>query len=166
MSINVNIPIDSIFSQLNVSFKAYFNNPLIGGYNFATDANTNVSVFHLQKSSLYFLERVSINANIDQNVYLKAISELPLVYLRFAFGNKNIFANPFTILNYLDNQETIGWIYTVQGNDRICASCTGKLTQITDLIGVPDVSLHATFNLYQIRDAAFIRDWLARGRGK
>lgn len=159
MSINYLIPKSSRLIQAQVTAIATFNVPSIGVYNFNSTTNKGLVVSSILPNHLYFLERTNVGGDIAEDIYEDAINLIPLALYRTSVENAVVFPKPLPIVNYVSNQELNTFIWTEKTNDSIVIDMYGILNQTANLVGVSDVKLFMSFNLYDITDTGYIAEF-------
>ena len=120
-------------------------------------------VMNLVQGCLYFLERINVGATVSQEIYLSAISRVPTISLVKQLDGQQIFPHPLPLVNFVNNQECNGYLWTSRALDVLLLSVSGVLSSTIDLVGQSAVTLSVQFNVYEIIDKKFIQGW-ANGR--
>jgi hypothetical protein len=159
VSVVYKIPKTAKFLQTSNRFVATFNVPTPGAYNFAVAANTGQLILSTQPNHLYLLERINVGGTIAEGDFLAAITIFPTATLRFFRENQTVYPLPLSVVNYIDNQEINAWAWSDQGNNSLIVDFAGLLTQTPALVGIGQVALGLTFNIYDITDLGYIRSF-------
>jgi hypothetical protein len=157
MSIQYKIPKNSRLIQAQATATAVFNVPAIGKYDFSP--NTGLLISAIFPNHLYFLERVNIGGDIAEADFQDAIDTVPVARYRTSVENAIVFPQPLPIVNYVINQELNTFIWTEKSNDNLILDVYGILNQTPALVGVTDVRLLMSFNLYDITDTGYIAEY-------
>jgi hypothetical protein len=160
MSIGYTIPHSSFYHPTSNIFTAVFNNPTLGKYNFDNANNKNVPIIELTPGSVYLIERISLAGSIAQEAYLQSIETIPIIRLKRGKSQEIIYKRDIPIVNYIDNQEMVAWIYSQKSGDFLTADVYGILTQIAETIEVTEIKININLSIYQIRDQQFINKFL------
>lgn len=155
MSIIYQIPHTSRFIMTKNIFTATFNSPTAGKYDFGKAANTGVSVQKIFKGTLYLIERVSIGGTVPEGDYLESIETIPELKLRTLKTGAIIYKLPMPIVNYIDDQDIVGWVLSDIGDDELIADMTGVLDQTANLVGIASVKINISYSIYAIEDINF-----------
>jgi len=162
MSIIVQLPPGTQFYQPLARFTADFNSPLVGGYDWDVAANTDQNLMEIRKNHLYLVERYSFSATINEGVFLAAVLTVPTVGVRIPTeSNRLIHPNPIPLVNYIDGLETMMYAYSDQ-DQYLTATFRGQLSQTADLVGISEVTAQVQFNIYEIKNGAWIENFLGR----
>lgn len=167
MSIINSIPHTARFISTTNLYRAWFNNPFLGGYDFEDPVNGNVQVvLETQPNTVYLIERISFAANLDQGVYLSSLSNTPKLRLKRKVASENIHMKEYRLVNYIDNQEMVTWFQSDKQSDAIIMEVTGRLIQVPETVGVDPVVINISFAIYAIEDKNFLikhKNMLERG---
>lgn len=159
MSINYQVPTQSRYIPTSTVFTAVFNaNPLNPGkYDFTVPSagNQNIDVLKLQPGTIYLIERISAGGNITEQEYLAAINVFPSVAIRRKIKKEMVYMRPIPINNYFDGQEAGCWIHSDKSDDVLTMSFQGVLDQIASLVGVAEVKIQISLNIFAIDSAWF-----------
>lgn len=150
-------------------FRADFNTPP-GQYGFQGSAaavaqNTRALVLEMEPEYVYFIDRLSFSASIDEGVYLRAFDpgDRPEIRLFLRERSPAIFPRPFPAINYKDNLELNFWFYNLDANNALLATMSGTLNQPAELVGVDTVFAQLSLVVYQIEQTEEIVNYLRRG---
>jgi len=157
MSIQYQIPKNSRLIQAQATAVATFNVPVVGKYDFSP--NTGLLISAIYPNHLYFLERVNIGGDISEADFQDAIATVPVARYRTSVENAIVFPQPLPIVNYVINQELNTFIWTEKSNDNLIVDVYGILNQTAVLVGVTNVQLFMSFNLYDITDTGYIAEY-------
>jgi len=160
MSISYTIPHSSFYHPTSNIFTAVFNVPTLGKYNFDIPANKNVPILELTPGSVYLIERISLAGSIPQENYLSSIFTIPIIRLKRGKSQEIIYKRDIPIVNYIDNQDIVAWIYSQKSKDWLTADIYGILNQIAETVEITEIKLNINFSIYQIRDQQFINKFL------
>ena len=137
-------------------FRADFNTPP-GQYGFqgsaaAVQLNTRQTVLELDKAFVYFIDRVSYSASIDEGVYLESIDQANRPEIRLFTKNRSVGVYPraFPCVNYKDNLEWNFYFLSTVGDDELQATMQGDLDQVAATVGVPTIWAQLSLVIYQI----------------
>ena len=122
-------------------------------------------ILKLVRGCVYFLERINVGGTIPQETYLSAIATIPTVALFRSGDGQSIYPHPLPLVNFLSNQEANAWIWTQREGEVLFASVAGLLSPTIDLVGINAINLSVQFNIYEVIDQAFIRDFGGGWRG-
>lgn len=147
------VPIETV----NI-FSAPFNGGGAGQYNFTiVPGNVDQIVIPLQPAYWYYIDRISLSASIDEGVYLKSISTLPTLFLRFTKANYRVYPRPIPAVNYKDGLEWCYWFYNDQRDENLLMTAQGILDQVAETVGVATLYLHVSFVIYEFGDLDIVR---------
>jgi hypothetical protein len=160
MSLIFQIPKQSRFIQTVNVFPAAFNVPL-GQYGFALPLPIVPQVvLKLNTNSIYVIDRVNVGADIPENDYAENIDVLPRAALSFYIEGQRVYPLPLPLVNYVDNQECLAWVWSDKGGDQLMLSMTeGVLNQSSALVGRATIKMYISFNIYEISDNNFIQQF-------
>jgi len=157
MSVFFQIPVTARPIQTGNIFSATFNTPTLGKYDFGIAGNQNQNVIPIQRNSIYLIERLTIAGTIDNATYLTSISTTPLLRLGKSLTGENVYARPFPIVTFLENQEFAAWVWTDKDNDFLTMSLSGILDQVLATVGVLTLKLSVSLSVYAIEDNAYAK---------
>src|SRR5689334_10511094 len=101
MSLILQLPPGSQFYQPLLRFVAAFNSPLVGGYDWNVDANTDIPFQPVRRNHLYLFERYSFSATAVEGDFLDAVVTVPTLAVRVpSESNRLIHPNPIPLVNY------------------------------------------------------------------
>jgi hypothetical protein len=164
MSLIYQLPPNTNYLTPTQRFDAVFNNPTVNRYDFGKAANTNVDFLPIKRQNLYLFDRRSFSASMDEGVYLKAISQQPVIYLRIREQrNQSIYPRPLPMINYVDGLESIAWAYAEQ-DATITITFDGVLIQPIELIGELNIYTQFAADVYEIRNRDWIKNFMKRTR--
>lgn len=155
MGVTYQIPHTARFIPTTNIFNALFNVPTIGKYNFETAANTGLHVLDLKRGTTYLIDRISIGGNITEGVYLDSIDSLPELILKRKKSGEIVYKTSFPVVNYVDDQDLIGWVKSEKGGDSLIVDMKGILNQTAALVGVLSVRIHVSYSIYAIDSTVF-----------
>ena len=159
MSINYQIPTQSRYIPTSTVFTAVFNaNPLNPGkydFTYTGAGNANVEVLNLQQGTIYLIERISAGGNVTEEQYLAAIDTFPLLSIKRKIKKEMVYMRPIPINNYFDGQEAGCWIHSDKSDDVLTLTFEGVLNQIASLVGVPEIKIQISLNIFAVDSAWF-----------
>jgi hypothetical protein len=164
MSIIKSIPKDSCFIQPVNFFDAAFNVPAAGQYSFNIPANHGQVVFPITKTSVFLIDRYSFSCTLDEGVYLRSVSVLPVFRLRRQKDNLVIYKKAIPCVNYIDSAEAIVFYNSDNENDNLIADFEGVLNQVAETVGIASIRCQVTLNIYEIVNSDWIRDFRIRSK--
>ena len=142
------IPPRSVYQKTPLHFRATFNNPTLGKYNFSAAAP--VVAFETTENTVFLIERISTSATIAEGTFLQNV-ETPLeLSFRLRSTNEILFTKPLPMLLYYTNAEFSGWTQRELKNDAIICKLTGILGQNADLVGIPQIDFLVALDVYRI----------------
>lgn len=153
------IPKRSIYIPTTTRFVATFNNPTAGAYDFGIAANVEVPVTPITRGMIYWIDRISFSATTPEGDYLSSIITQPELILTWQQDGTRVFSRPLPLVNYRDGQEVNTAIESTKGNEILLATVTGVLNQVPAWIGITDITMQISLDLYQIYDLNWIRHW-------
>ena len=168
MPINSIIPKSSRLCITGAIFKAVFNNPTVGKYDFTNykvgGDRLNVSVpigLAMNPSYLYFFHQINFSLSIDEGIFLSSISEntVPTLSVRDSTNRKNIFYAPFRMIKYLQNSALDSYHFNTNKNAEMIADFQCVLNQSADLIGVSEIYAQVSFTIYEISQHKYIDEF-------
>ncbi len=168
MGLSYQIPHTSHYLTKTNLFVATFNNPTAGQYDFGIASNTGQLISNLQKNKVYLIERVSIGGTVSESDYLDSISTLPQFRLKRRLNNENVYFQPYSVVNYIDDSEITAWILSEKGGDDLIIDFSGILNQIPSFIGRVTITIHITFSIFIVSSTIFygkFRDKLSEQTG-
>jgi hypothetical protein len=164
MAIVQQLPPGTQFYQPVVRFSATFNAPTLNRYDFNTAANTGVPFQAMRKSFLYLIERYSFSGTIPEGVFFEAVDVVPTLEVRIPREtNRMIHPNPIPLINYVDGLETLIYAYGNQEQD-LTGTFRGVLFQPGAIAGVPEIDVQVQFNIYEVKNVAWIENFLGTTR--
>lgn len=150
-------------------FRADFNIPP-GQYGFqgsaaAIEQNTRAVVLEMEPEYVYFIDRLSFSASIDEGVFLEAFDPDDRPEIRFYFRRRSpgIFPKPFPAINYKDNLELNFWFGLRDGANALECTMRGNLNQPAELVGVETVYAQLSLVIYQVEQTPEIVEYLRSG---
>jgi len=164
MALKYQVPKSARFLQTVNFFTGTFNTPTVGVYDFGIAANTKQIVLEMQPLSVYFLERCNVGGDIAEADFLGAISVFPKLVLSTRTAPQTVYRLPLPIVNYIDNQEINAWIYSEQASEALLATMTGILNGTAALVGIAELRLAVSFNLYEVSDSDFLAAFRSNNR--
>lgn len=157
MAITYQLPKSARFYQTSNRFTGVFNAPSLGVYDFNNANNTGQVVIPLEPNAIFFVDRINVGGTIPEEEYLFAVSTFPTAILRFLVENPRVYPLPLPIVNYIDNQESCAWVWSDKGGDSLLLDFRGVLAQTPFLVGVAEISVAISFNIYRVTDSNFVR---------
>ena len=152
------IPRQAKFLPSDTKFTAAFNIPFVGGYDFNTAANQNVKVLELVPNSVYYVDNLSVGANIPKEDYLGAILITPLLTFKHSIGNEIIYSRSFPIVQLYEQKEATVFFNSQKTGDFLSLSLTGQLNQTAELVGKDPIALDVSLSIYQISERDY-KEW-------
>jgi hypothetical protein len=162
------IPKSSRLSLVGGIFKATFNAPTIGKYDFTNLKNAGGNFVNrgvplglvLNPTSIYFVNKLSFSMSIDEGVFLSSIDTttpdtIPNVNFRPPPENINIYNYPLRLLNYFDNRDIDSFFIVSNAKDILAADFRAVLNQTADLVGIGTVYAQVSICIYEINDYDF-----------
>jgi len=137
------------FIPTDSKFTAAFNSPLIGGYDFNIPANQGVQVLKLVPTAIYYIDKLSIGANIDREDFLGAIQTVPLLTFKFMLGNEIVYSQSLPIVQLYEQKEATVFFKTQKEGNWLTLSMTGQLIQTANLVGIDPIVLDVSLSIYQ-----------------
>jgi hypothetical protein len=159
MSIVYKIPHQSRLIATGNIFTSTFNNPAIGKYDFNVSGNQNQKVCDLLKGSVYLIERISIGANISEEIFTNSINTVPQLTFRRKVLNENVYKLPIPVVGFSDNTQITCWINSKFEGDELYLSCIGLLNQIPATVGKLTITLNIGLQIYAIESTQFQQDF-------
>lgn len=154
MSIINRIPPRGLPFETSNRFSSTFNVPTLGRYDFDIAANQNQLVATLNPNNVYYIDRVSFSASIDEGVFLEAVDTLPTARLRWSLSkNVGVFPQPLPAINYRDGLEYAFWFWSPKQGNNLLISTEGTLTQPPPIVGLTNVFLQLSFVIYEVGDS-------------
>jgi hypothetical protein len=168
MSIIKTIPDSSRLMIVGGVFSADYNDPTIGRYNF-TDIKTggnyrnrgvNLGI-ELNPGSLYYADKLSFSANIDESDFLETIDlssteNIPKFYMRTAIDLKSVYAYSSRIFKYYENFEIGQYFFNQNVKNYLVADFSAVLKQNANMVGVGTIFAQLSLSIYEIVDTNFI----------
>ncbi len=164
MSIIIQLPPGTQFYQPVVRFVATANVPLVGGYDWNVVGNTNVPFQRAAKNHLYIFERYSFSATINEAAFLDNVVTVPTLSVRLPRENRLIYPNPIPLINYVDGLETLIYAFGDQ-EQNFEGTFRGQINQGGALVGVAEITAQVQFNIYEVKNIAWIDNFLGRTKG-
>lgn len=178
MAVIKEIPRDSRFIQVHVGFRAEYNNPTAGYYDYGVARNQNREILELRPQSVYLLERMSINSDIPEPTYIEALStgagtaaQVPGFRLITQINQLPVYAQRIPVVNYLDSSEAVAyfWSYQKQRNnvnnpvfDNLLITASGRVGQPASMVGILNIHTYIQFNIYEIVNRGWITEFFDR----
>jgi len=156
MGVTYKIPHQARFIPTVTTFKADFNVPTVGKYNFDVLANQNIEVIPLIGNTVYLIDRLSLSADISELSYQNAVeNNPPLITFKRKIQKEIVYQKDYPVLNYIDDQDFTAWIHSEKGGDVLTVSIKGIIAQTNDLIGVDAIRLFLNLSIYAIDSNTF-----------
>jgi hypothetical protein len=152
----IEIPASSILRPTSNLFTATFNTPTAGKYNWGVSANTDVEILKISPGNLYVIRIVNFGATVDEGDFLENVETIPKISMSLLKAGKAVFGGPFPFVNYLKNNEVIGFFWTPFRDDQLLGTFTGQLGQNASLAGVSSITAHVSLNIFEITDQDYI----------
>lgn len=158
MAIHWNIPHQARFFTTSNRITADFNTvdgvaTGSGQYDFNQAVNQQLKICDLFRNSVYLIERLNVGGTISEEIFLNSIATRPEIILRKKLGNQAVYKQPIPIVNYIDGMEITNFIKSDIAGDELQLNCTGLLNQIAETVGVSEISLELSFNIYAIESS-------------
>jgi hypothetical protein len=144
------------FLPTDTRFNGNFNVPALGGYDFNIPANQDVQVLKLIPDSVYYIDKLSIGANIAREDFLGAISTVPLLTFKHLIGKEIVYSKSLPIVQLYEQKEATVYFKSQKENDWLTLSLTGLLIQTANLVGIDPITLDISLSIYQMYEKDFI----------
>jgi len=172
MSVVTRIPSKSAVLSPNARFRATFNTPTLGKYDFTREGfpvdlvNKNVPMITLKRQSLYLVTNWRFETTVGADLYQQGIANNAIPRIALQLQNQSntlIFSTPLEMAAETGNSgiRTTQW-FTVTQEDTLEATFTGQMDQIGDLINFPVINATFSLTIYQISDPRWVSKYLAR----
>jgi hypothetical protein len=142
------LPPRSVYKKCPLSFRATFNNPTIGKYDFS--AAPAVVAFETSENTVFLIERISTSATIAEGTFLQNVEQPLALTFKLRSTGEVLFSQPLPMLLYYTNAEFSGWLQRELKNDAILCSLTGILGQNADLVGIPQIDFLVALDVYRV----------------
>lgn len=162
MSVQFPIPHTARYIPTVNIFTALFGAPTIGKYDYGVTSGGNSTIqniLELFMNTLYIIERISIGGTINEGDYLDAVNTQPFVTLRYSVTNEIVYKTPFPIVNYIDDQDIVGWAYSDKQSNFLAADISGILNQTPALVGRANIKTTVGYSIYAIEDTRYIAEF-------
>jgi len=166
MSVSFPIPHTARYIPTTNIFRATFNSATLGKYDYRNffpftsgAASAPQNVLQLFENTLYLVERISVGGNASEGDYLDAIDVQPFVTLRYSVTKEIVYKTPFPIVNYIDDQDIVGWAYSDKQDTFLTADVSGILFQTAALVGKQQILTPISYSIYAIEDTRFIAEF-------
>jgi len=142
-------------------FKADFNSSfntavgISGKYNFTVEPSNYQDVIKYKAGSVYLLERVSVGANIPEDVFFDSIETVPSLILKNKIGGEIVFEKPILVNGYKKNEDITTYLTNQKDGDILTCNCTGLLNQVSETVGVPTIKLFVQFSIFSMDQNEF-----------
>ncbi len=175
MAINYKIPPQARFLPTSTIFSATFNAITPGRYDFSNDpTNTDRFVMEFQPSTVYLIERMSVGGNVSEADFLSSIADIatfgyPRITFRRSAGRESMYQSPIAIANFFDGLESGIFVHSDRRGEMLNMSFQGSFTQTPAMVGLLDLRLQISLNIYAIDSAyynAAYRDGLPVDTGR
>jgi len=155
MAIVYQIPHTSRFIATTTAFVGTFNVPTPGVYDFGSTlvpvaANTNVRILQFQPNAVYFIERMSLGADVAEETYLASITTLPTLSFRKELQRTAVYERVLPCEQLIDNREVGAWVFSDRSDDWLTLSLTGVLTQVPATVGKATINLYVGLSIFQV----------------
>lgn len=164
----IQIPPYTQFLQPVKRFEADFNVPTLNKYDFGVAANTNQDFLPVKKQHLYLIDKLSFSASMDEGVFLEAVDTDaagdPSTKCSIRIPSqldKLIYREKIPFVNYIDNSDVQIYAYAEQ-DETLTMTFEGVLSQPLELVGEASIFTQITANVYEIRNKAWIDNFLQR----
>ena len=156
MGVHYTIPSQSRFISASVIFDAVYNAITPGRYDFAlTPACQNVVALEMEQNVLYLIDRISVGGNVAENDYLASIDVFPKLTFKRSKQQQSIYQLPMPIVNFFDGQECSAWTKSDIKGENLTLSLSGKCRQLPSMVGVTDLIICVSLNLFAIDNKDF-----------
>lgn len=168
MAIKSEIPKGSSLSIIGGVFKAVFNDPAAGKYDFTNykvgGDRYNVAIplgLKMQPQYLYFFSQMNFSLSIDEGTFLTAIDpgSVPSLTVRDSTSRKPIFHSPFRLFRYFENSAIDSYHYNLNANAELIGDFQCLLDQVADLVGESEIYAQVSMSVYEIREHKFIEQY-------
>lgn len=155
MAIVYEIPHTSRFLATTTQFVGTFNVPTPGVYDFGSATapvavNTNVRVLQFQPNAVYFIERLSLGADVAEETYLQSIVTLPSLQFRKELQRTAVYERVIPCTQLIDNREVGAWVFSDRSDDWLTLTLTGVLTQVPATVGQATITLYVGLSIFQV----------------
>lgn len=167
MSLKFEIPKSSECAVIGGIFKATFNAPTIGYYDFTnyptviTKSNNAVSLgLDMNPNYLYYFHQFNFSISTDESIFLSAIAPgtFPEFKIRDSITKKQLFHHTFRLIKYYSNAAIDFFYYNLNSNTSMVGDFQALLTQPASLVGISALYAQISFTVYEITDVKFIQD--------
>ena len=169
MSIIRDIPIKALPIETNNRFAAVFNAQGLGQYNFTLNtANIKNTVMNLDARYVYFIERLSFSASIDEAQYLINVDDgnEPQFRLFYSQTKYALYPRSFPAINYKDNMEFNYFFYNPKSNNNLQMTFQGILNQNAALVGIDTIYANVSLVIYQIEATNDVLEYIKKQPGR
>lgn len=156
------IPSSSGYIESAAVATATLNVPTVGYYDLV--AQTGIVLMPgLVVGALYYVERTSFVASVEQGAYLEAVDwtpggalTRPQVIVKRTANSQSISPRPFPCVAYSEGVDANAFFKCTVRNDTLVADFSGRLQPTAALVGVNAINLVFGLRIYEITSHAFI----------
>lgn len=168
MALDYKIPKSARLAIVGGVFKAVFNNPTVGKYDFTNyspaGSRYNVAIplgLNLNPNYLYFFHQMGFSLSCDEGTFLSAIEPgtVPELKVRDSTTNKSIFHAPFRLYRYFENAAVDQFHFNLNSNAVLIADFQAIIQTVPALVGTVDLYAQVSFSVYEITDTRYIMDY-------
>lgn len=165
------IPKSSIFRPVTALFKAIYNAPSLGFYDFAVALNTNRELMKLNGSNLYYIAIVNFATSApSESAYMASLAsadvdegapaaEPPKFRMGLKSSKEDFYGNAYPLQKYLVNNEVGVFFSTKLRADALTGTMKGRLIQGSEMLSSPSLTAVIGLNIFEITDRAFIGNY-------
>lgn len=145
--ITYKIPHKARFFPVSFSAKFTLNSPIANG---TYQGSTQQKILTIQKNSVYLLERMSLSANIPEDVFQQSliITDYPVLFFMKKQESEPLYKYPFRIINYQHERDISTFLTTNRDNEDIICSISGILNQVPDTVGLFKIDINVQLNWF------------------
>ena len=158
MSLLFNIPHKNKFNTPTAVFRGIINNPTVGVYDFNVVTN-NITMFKLERNSVYLVERISVGSNVSEEIYLNSIESVsqnpPTLFFSSLLTGEVFFTQKLAVVGFYPDKQTTVFLSSDKGNDALQVKFSGVLDQIWDTVGKTEIDIILTMSVYEINNKEF-----------
>lgn len=155
--ITYQIPHTARYLSESLRFSALFN-VLTGEYDFSeNDTNKQVVLTEMKKNAIYFIDRMTVGADIPESVYTDSIDVVPSMRIKHEIAKKQVYKRPITLPQFSDNRDIGAWTYTDKTDEVLIVDFEGVLKQVAETVGESEIRIYCAIDIYEINDNEFVR---------
>lgn len=145
--ITYKIPHKARFFPVSFSATLTLNDPIANG---TFQGNSTQKILDIQKNSVYLLERMSLSANISEEVFEQSLISLepPVLFFQKKTDLEPLYKFPFRIINYQNERDVSTWIFTNREKEEILCTIGGRLNQTPETIGLFKININVQLNFF------------------